>query len=195
MPQYNDYDENRVLARDVDVFMGMARMLSMKPMLDEVDVRSLATWLGQHRRIMDQPMVRPIADNITSGLLLPERRNALHHQLRAFSGDIDGDGVAEGPTSIAYTDPAPDITFADRRFCFTGTFDWGGRWECEEAVEDRGGHCGAIAKRTHYLVIGAKSTDSWKHGTFGDKINKAMAWRAEGFQIAIVSEKHWVRYL
>jgi NAD-dependent DNA ligase len=196
MPYYNDYEENRVLSREVDAFMGIARMLSAKPDLEEADVRFLATWLEENRRVMDQPLIRPIADNIKSGLLSPQRRMLIHSQLRALSGDVDGDGVVEGPTSILFKDPEPIIYFSKRRFCFTGTFDFGQRWECEEEVEKRGGTHGPIAQSTDYLVIGAHITDSWKHSTFGDKINKARGWQSAGLSdVKIVSEVHWVKSL
>jgi NAD-dependent DNA ligase len=116
-------------------------------------------------------------------------------ELRKLSGDTDGDGISDSPTSSVYDIPPPPIIFPTKLFCFTGTFNYGERCECEEAVEERGGKCGGIAQKTDYLVIGAKITDAWKHATFGNKISQARAWQAEGKPINIVSEAHWKKHL
>jgi len=50
----------------------------------------------------------------------------------------------------------PPLIFPKRRFRSTGTFNYGGHWECEEAVEERGSRCGGIAQCTDYVVIGAR---------------------------------------
>jgi hypothetical protein len=39
---------------------------------------------------------------------------------------------------------------------------------------------------------GFNVTDSWKHETFGRKIEKAMLYQDEGIPLAIVSEEHWI---
>jgi hypothetical protein len=87
------------------------------------------------------------------------------------------------------------LEFKDKRYCFTGTFQFGHRWECEIAVEERGGSVGDIARCTDYLVIGSGVTDSWMHSTFGRKINRAKVWIDQGASIAIVSEEHWVKHI
>jgi hypothetical protein len=192
---YSDLDENRLLSRRVDEFIGIARTLAMRGALAEGDFRYLAKWLGANKDVMDYPLVRPISDLIRSRVRVPDLLNSIHEELRKLAGDTNGDGMSDGPTTAVYDNPPPPIIFPDKRFCFTGTFNYGDRWECEEAVEERGGECGGIAQRTHYLVIGAKITDAWKHATFGNKISQAKAWQAQGHPIKIVSEAHWVKYL
>lgn len=44
-----------------------------------------------------------------------------------------------------------------------------------------------------YLVVGVHRSDAWKHGKYGQKINKAVRWRESGKKIAIVCERHWAR--
>jgi len=57
------------------------------------------------------------------------------------------------------------------------------------------GSCAGLSQKTNVLVIGVYATESWKHSSFGNKILKTSEWRDAGLPIAIVSEKHWVRYL
>jgi len=195
-PFYNDLGAGRLLARKVDEFMGIAGSFARQSALSEQDVRYLAEWLGRNKAVMDFPLIRPIAELLGPHLLEPETRALIHHELAGLVGDVDGDGVPDGPPTTIYDYPPPRIEFIGKRFCFTGTFVYGERWECEKAVEDRGAECGALAQRTHYLVVGEKITDAWKHATFGNKISQARAWQLEGrSHIKIVSEAHWVKFL
>jgi NAD-dependent DNA ligase len=99
------------------------------------------------------------------------------------------------PTTLPLNDPEPSLTFTGRVYCFTGTFLFGQRKDCEKAVADRGGSCGGLTNKTEFLVIGAYATESWKHTSFGNKIMHACDLRDHGHPIAIVCEEHWTRYL
>ena len=62
-------------------------------------------------------------------------------------------------------------------------------------VEKRGGtYAKSVRKDLDYLVLGHYVTPSWKHETFGTKIEKAMIWRDEReMPLAIVSEEAWLK--
>ena len=98
-------------------------------------------------------------------------------------------------SDLPVCDPAPDLIFEDQLYCFTGTFNFGRRAECEKAVLAKGAQPGSLTKKTDVLVIGVYATESWKHSSFGNKIIKACEMRDEGVPISIVSETHWQRYL
>lgn len=80
-------------------------------------------------------------------------------------------------------------------YCFTGTFNYGQRKHCEQAVKERGASAGSLTQKTNVLVIGVYATESWKHSSFGAKILKACDFRDSGLPISIVSEEHWTRHL
>ena len=95
-------------------------------------------------------------------------------------------------SSLPIDDPAPDIIFDSRTFCFTGVFDYGPRNECLETVTQRGGIAAkGVTKKLHYLVIGNIGSEVWKHTSFGLKIAKAVSYREAGVPIAIIAEPHW----
>lgn len=96
-------------------------------------------------------------------------------------------------TRLPLCEPPPSIDFKDKRFCLTGTFNFGTRRDCETAIADRGGSSGALAKSIDYLVIGSYVTAAWKQEKFGRKIEKAIALREAHGQICIVSELAWER--
>jgi hypothetical protein len=190
----SEYDERRLHSRDFDLLMGIARRLADKPQLDESDVEFLDRWLSENPRALMHPVFRPILEFIEESdwhhLTSRPGLAALHGLLRKLSGDTNNDGKPDGPTAIGYTEPVPVITFPGMRFCFTGTFRYGGRKVCEQAVISRGATVGNIAKTTDYLVVGSRITDAWKHSTFGLKITQAMAW-----EVDIVKEDDWIAAL
>ena len=50
-------------------------------------------------------------------------------------------------TSLPLNDPEPDLVFPEHRYCFTGTFTFGQRKQCEQAVIDRGGTAGSLTQK------------------------------------------------
>ncbi len=132
---------------------------------------------------------------LADGAVDPEEAADLFGVLQRFAaGDFEL-GETIKATTLPLDAPPPSISFSRSRFCFTGTFAFGTRMECEAAVEAKGGLCGSLTHETGYLVIGIYATDSWAHSAFGRKIEKAVTLRGKGLPIAIVGEQHWVAQL
>ena len=113
-----------------------------------------------------------------------------------LKGVIGGDfelGEAIKSSSLHYCHPLPEVSFQSKRYSFTGTFSFGKRKECEQAVKELGATTGGIAQSTDFLVIGVYATDSWLHSSAGRKILKAVEYRENGFPISIISEPYWVQ--
>lgn len=89
----------------------------------------------------------------------------------------------------------PIMTFNGVPICFTGTFAFGPRKDCEAAVLARGAVPGSLTAKTRYLVVGTYATDSWTQSAFGRKIEKAVEMRSAGKPIGIVCEAHWVEQM
>ena len=88
-------------------------------------------------------------------------------------------------TSLPLNVPEPDLLFPGHRYCFTGTFTFGQRKQCEHAVIDRGGTAGSLTQKTQFLVVGTYATESWKHSSFGNKISEACEWRDAVFPLQL----------
>jgi NAD-dependent DNA ligase len=103
------------------------------------------------------------------------------------------------PTSKEFLDePAQDVVFEGRSFCFTGVFVYadGDRNQCETAVRERGGFC--CERPNHelnYLVVGRFAEPAWIHKTYGRKIESALELKSTGANCQIISEEHWMRFL
>ena len=103
------------------------------------------------------------------------------------------------PTSKEMLDnPAPEVMFEGRSFCFTGVFVFsdGDRDQCEAAVRARGGMCYTHPTRDlNYLVVGSFAEPAWAHQSYGRKIEAAFELKSHGSNCKIIAEKHWTTYL
>jgi NAD-dependent DNA ligase len=196
---YNRLGGDRISSRQIDELIGIARGIAADGVLNRAEVEFVQKWLAANSSISDQPLIRTLYQRVSEilgdGVADTEECAELLDTLNRFSNRDFELGEVLKSTTLPLCDPPPDLEFAGRTYCFTGTFTFGKRRDCEQAVTDRGASCGGLSLRTDYLVIGVYATESWKHSSMGNKILKACGWRDEGMPISIVSEGHWTRFL
>lgn len=196
---HNRFGTDRITSRQIDELVGLARGIAADGTINQPEVEFLQKWLAANMAISDQPMIAKlyarINDILADGVADPDECADLLDTLDSFSSRDFELGEVMKATSLPLCDPAPILGFAKRRYCFTGTFNFGDRKACETEVVVRGGACGSLTQKTDVLVIGMYATESWKHSAFGTKIVKAVDYRTSGIPIAIVSEDHWARHL
>jgi NAD-dependent DNA ligase len=189
----------RISSRQIDELIGIARGIAADGTLNQAEVEFLQKWLAANASISDQPVVHTLYERInevlSDGILDAEECTELLETLNSFSSRDFELGEVLKSTTLPLCNPAPELGFAGRTYCFTGTFNFGKRKDCEQAVAERGGSSGSLTMRTDYLIIGVYATESWKHSSFGNKILRACEWRDEGVPISIVSEEHWTGHL
>ena len=84
---------------------------------------------------------------------------------------------------------APEISFEDKTFCFTGASKRGTRNEIADIICNKGGmYNDRVTKGTNYLIVGADGNPCWAFSCYGRKVEKAMDMRKLGHQIIIVNE-------
>jgi NAD-dependent DNA ligase len=196
---YNHVSNDRITSRQIDELIGLARGLCADGVVNAAELEFLLKWLAANAAISDQPLIGTLFNRVnevlSDGLVTDEEHRELFDTLSALgTRDIELGEVLK-PTTLPLCEPAPDVMFDGRRFCFTGTFAFGQRRACEQAVIDRGSKAGSLTQSTEFLVIGAYATESWKHSTMGTKIMNACEFRDRGIPISIISESHWVRFL
>ena len=196
---YNRVGGDRITSRQIDELIGIARGVAADGVLNQAEVEFLKKWLAANANISDQPVVRTlyarIDEMLRDGIVDSDECTELLGTLNSFSSRDFELGEVLKSTTLPLCDPPPDLEFPDRAYCFTGTFNYGKRKDCEQAVIERGAFCGSLTQKTDFLVIGVYATKSWKHSSMGNKIIKACEWRDDGLPIAIVSEEHWTRHL
>lgn len=195
----NRLGNDRLQSRQVDELIGLVRGLIADGKINEAEVNFLQTWLVNNVAISDQPLIATLYDRVreilADGVADPDECADLLAALTRFTaGDVEL-GEAPKATTLPLCSPAPVLAFAGKQYCFTGTFSFGQRKHCEQAVEVRGGSAGSLTRKTDFLIIGAYATESWKHSSFGHKILKAADMRTGGLPISIVSEAHWSKSL
>jgi NAD-dependent DNA ligase len=192
-------NNERLSSRQIDELIGIARGLVADDNINQKEVEFLQKWLAANLHIAGQPLIhtlyKRVNEILADGFVDDDEKVELLDTLNRFSSHDFELGETLKATTLPLCRPAPNIFFDGHRFCFTGTFNYGQRKDCERAAAERGGIAGSITQKTEYLVIGVYATDSWKHSSFGNKILKAAEYRDAGFPIHIVSEEHWVRYL
>lgn len=195
----NRFNSDRLQSRQIDELIGLARGLIADGSMNQAEVEFLEKWLVANLSINQQPLIAKLYDRVSTiladGIADPEECHDLFAALSAFTASDSTLGEAPKSTTLPLCHPAPRVCFEAMTFCFTGTFSYGQRKHCEEAVLSRGGAGGSLTKTTNYLVIGAYATESWKHSSFGNKILKAVEMRSVGNPISIIAEEHWSRHL
>ncbi|MEZ5927715.1 MAG: hypothetical protein R3C55_04440 [Parvularculaceae bacterium] len=94
----------------------------------------LQKWLSQNLHITDHPLVRTlyarVSEMLGDGSLDGVKQQELLDTLNRLSRDFEL-GEAMKATTLPLCSPAPDVTFLGSTFCFTGTFVFGNRKQCE----------------------------------------------------------------
>jgi NAD-dependent DNA ligase len=193
------YGRARLADREVDELVGISHGLIADGAITQNEVDYLEKWLVAHDAAIGNPVVKKLLDRVdkilADGRVDAEEAADLFALLQRFVAGDPERGELLKSTSLPLDAPPPSIDFRGARFCFTGTFTFGTRKECESAAIGLGGFCGGLSHETRYLVIGAYATDSWIHSAFGRKIENAVRLRSAGVPIAIVAEQHWVGYV
>lgn len=90
--------------------------------------------------------------------------------------------------------PPPVVEFYGCTFVLTGVFALGTRSEIRAGIEHRGGVVDRDpTEGTDYVVVGAMPNPRWKHGSYGNRIERAIQLRDGGRStLAIITEAHLV---
>lgn len=178
--------------------LGLINGITADGHLHDLEIQFLRTWLAEQQHLDAHWLGKSVAAQIDAvladGHITDEERAGLLSALQAASGVqfAETGSVTAEPTSAFPADDGP-VVFEGRSFCLTGKFLHGSRGECRAATEAAGGACvDSVTRSTHYLVIGeAGATASWKHASYGAKIDVAMKLKEKGHPILILNERTW----
>ncbi len=188
---------SRIQDRLIDELIGICRGVIADGRVDEQEAIFIGQWIESHREIADKWPVNVLYARLTEmlrdGILSRDEQGDLLETLRALTGDNGMLSADDKSTTLPLNVPAPKLVFEGKSFCLTGRFVFGDNLECEEVIVQMGGEVVPSPTRTtDYLVIGELCSPDWSHTTFGRSIEKAIELRADGANLAIVSEEHWV---
>ena len=123
----------------------------------------------------------------------PEEKKKRHRAFdEAFLAAVNADIVKWG----FLNDPPPEVVFSGREFVLTGKFEHGKKQEIAERIKKNGGKCAAgLSQAADYLVVGGEGNPSWKHGKYGEKIERAAALQKKHGSPDIISEARLWEFL
>lgn len=189
----------RLIKRDIDQLLGICEFALQDGHIDQAEAAAILDWLNNHRLCLDTWPANMLYERLRQMLQDGVLDDAEQGELLGLIMNIARPRTDEGiivPAALPLDDPAPNIVFEERSFCFTGVFDFGRRNDCHDAIIERGGIAATgITKKLNYLVIGNIGSEFWRHSSFGTKIAKAIEYRSGGARLAIVSEAHWANHL
>ncbi|ALG61506.1 hypothetical protein ASS64_14720 [Erythrobacter sp. AP23] len=134
----NRLNADRLQSRQVDELIGLARGLIADGSINHAEVEFLEKWLVTNLSVSQQPLIATLYNRVgtilADGVADLEECDDLFAALSAFTAGDATLGEAAKSTSLPLCQPAPPIIFDGKTFCFTGTFSFGQRKHCEEAV-------------------------------------------------------------
>jgi NAD-dependent DNA ligase len=197
--KFNVLSHERIDDRQVAEIIGIAHGIIADGVINQAEVEYLQKWLAFRAHITGNPVVRMLQRRIdqvmADGIVDVEEAADLMSTLSAFAGGDFEAGELIKSTSLPLCDPVPSMQFEGASICFTGTFNYGNRKQCEAAVETLGSIPGSLTLKTRYLVIGVYATESWRQSAFGRKIETAVELRSKMNFINIVGETHWIEQM
>ncbi|WP_430735503.1 BRCT domain-containing protein [Halodesulfovibrio aestuarii] len=197
---YMRFNANLMEDRDADELVGICKGILADGKVVEEEAKFLFEWLASRKEYNTDWFINTLYDRISvifeDGVVDESEQIELFELLSNFVGDPNYmASINAVSTSLPVNIPMPEIDVPDKTFCFTGTFAFGTRKDCWKATEQFGGvPIKGVTQKLNYLVIGSIGTSSWKHSTYGRKIEKAMEYR-EKTGLVIMSEDHWAELI
>ncbi len=190
------FNRARLDDRQVNELLGLSHGLLADGKIDQAEAEYLQKWLVANKISNSNPIILNLLHRVneipSDGILDDDEAKELFETLQKLSGGDFEIGEFQKSSTLPLSHPPPNLLFDGTKFCFTGTFAFGSRRDCEAAVTNKGASAGSLTAKTDYLVIGIYATDSWAHSSYGRKIEKAVDMQAKGKDIFIVGEEHWV---
>lgn len=188
------------LRRSSAALIGIIQGVLSDGNLNDDEIVFLGRWLIQNEAAAvafpGNVLLAQIREVVADGVVTDDERMHLAEVLRKIVGGTLEDLAKSTHVCELALDDIDAVTFEGRSFCLTGDFFFGPRKACAEATERRGGEViGGITKKLNYLVVGGLGSPEWKHGSFGTKIEKALAYRNDGVPLLVVHEDAWAASL
>jgi len=164
------------------------------------ELRGLSDWLSEHEHLRTCWPYDEI-EALTTKVLGDGRVDEAEHRMlldffteflavldeRTIVRPVAFDGAEQAIGALCAV--SPEVTFAERTFCFTGASSKYKRADFEELVQRLGGEAlHGVSAKLHYLVIGAEGNPCWAFACYGRKVEKAVTLRRKGVRVVILHE-------
>ena len=184
------------MSRSLGALLGIATGVLADKTLVDGEIRFLKEWLDNNSAIATawpgDVIYQKVQEVLADGEITESERAHLVQTLEQLVGGTLSDLAEAKHVTQMLPYETPQIAFPGAFFCLTGDFAFAPRNKCEQAISSRGGTIkSSVSKKLNYLVVGGLGSEEWKHGSFGTKIEQAIALKRAGSPIALIHENHW----
>jgi NAD-dependent DNA ligase len=195
MPSHTHLDLDRQIAE----LIGLLKGFVADGVVNEHEVSAFREWLGSHPDALTAWPARQLSSRLITmlddGQVDETERQELYELFRA-AADRAARMPADRLSKLAITLSSESVTIRDNTFVLPGTFAYGSRRACTDAIVQRGGHVrDSVADMPLTLLVGRALADSPAGRDVEAQVEKAESLRAAGTPIRIVSEEQWVTAL
>ena len=190
---------DKVAHQSATEFYGICMGIVSDGSINTSEAEFMLNWLTPRIHSINDPMISKVYDTlekIEKEGFTEQNESLLIEVVMAYTGGQSTTPDSQLPTTIPLCQPAPELNIPGKTFCFTGTFDYGTRQQCQKAITDNGGSVAKdVTTSVDFVIIGNNITPEWKHQSYGKKILKAMQYRDKYGTPAIASENHWLKFI
>lgn len=187
---------NRITA-DMQRLQGVLAGIVADGKIDEDEINGLQRWLESHEHLRSywpfDEIDSLITEIMSDGVIDEKEHKLLVSFCSQFLNDNTGmilDIANEEEFMFSGVCSAmPDLTFSQKLFCLSGTFENGKKNDIAKEIQTFGGEVKKhVVKDLDYLVVGGKGNTCWAFSCYGRKVEQAMANRKLGCSVQIVHE-------
>ncbi len=165
----------------INVLRSILLDISNDGQLDENEFFELTNWISVNRSLEGSypfdVISQSIDDILSDGVIETSELDLLEGLIEEW---LD-------PVMYSYHDPLR--TLEGKHIVITGDFDFGGVDDVTSYIVGKGAIVDdRVTKKTDYIVVGALGSKAWVAGNYGNKIKKALEYRAKGQNIQIIRE-------
>jgi NAD-dependent DNA ligase len=189
-------NRSRLLDRGTDELVGFCKGTIADGILNQQEAESLLAWINRHPDLATtfpaNVLFARLTDALDDGVLDSDEAKDVFELIAECVG-ATGDVTMEACTSTLPLDvPPPELVFPRRNYVLTGRFAWGPRQDVANVIEMLGGCVkSSVSGVVDYLICGHFGSNDWAHSTHGRKIEAAMGFKNQGYDIYIISERYW----
>lgn len=185
------------ITADMQRLQGLMGGIVADDIISKSELTQLQAWMDQREHLKTCWPYDELESLILAVLADGSINDDEHRQLLAFFADfvnypgaksVDVPNIATA-TVRGVCATCPEIAFADRSFCFTGSSDRYDRRSLAELIEQLGGRFSPrVVKSLDYLVVGAAGNQCWAYACYGRKVEQAIELRRKGIGLLLVHE-------
>jgi NAD-dependent DNA ligase len=176
--------------------IGFCRGAIIDGALNQTEAEALLTWIKRHSDLATtfpaNVLFARLTDALDDGHLDSDEAKDIFELIAECVGATGDVSMEPCTCTLPIDNPPPELVFENRNYVLTGRFAWGPRQDVANIIEFLGGRVkSSVSGIADYLLCGPFGSTDWIHSSHGRKIESALDFRSQGYEIYIISERYW----